>query len=949
MLQRRSLGAQVMTDHPQLVFGHFRVATHPNGSPVELGRGAMGVTYKAFDERLRIDVALKIIAPNQIDNPKAQTSFLREARAAARVHHSNVASVVYLNDTPGNFFYAMEFVEGESLRDWMRSRKVSPPETVISLGIQIARGLEAIHEQHLVHRDLKPANVMLVKAQPGSGRLIRDSDPDSWRAKIIDFGLARATSLDGARGQAATHTAGFHGTALYASPEQCEERNDLDGRSDFYSLGCILWEMLCGAPPFRARTHRELMNQHVAEPLPVERMAHLPPSLAAVVARLLIKDPANRFPNAASLIRALEHGREKLQRGEETSGLVDATTYDPSGAAVDAGAGKAPSSARPAAPSSTTGGSRRELWIAAAAVLALLLPGWFFFARKSPEAARSAAAVGSQGEATPGSPATARPASALRQSIAVLPFANLTLDKANEFFADGVQEDILTNLTKIRALKVISRFSTLKFRDPAGRNLREIAGELGVGTILEGSVRRDGERVKVTAQLIDADTAQILWTDGYDRKLTDIFKIQSDVAIAIANALETNLAPAERTELTRAVSVNPAAYALYVEARGADLSDSRNVNAAVAALQAAVDADPNFALAHAQLSIVLSMVADWGRDREKRQALAASSAETALRLQPDLPEAQLAMAVYAYRVLRNPAQAQPFFQRALAAMPGNADVLFEFAGMERRLGNWSDAAAKYERVAEMAPLDPFKQYAAANTYTFMRRYEDAWRILEPALRRLPDSAYLKVLKGQLFLAWKNDLGPMRDDIARRSHSVPDPEGYVYDKVLLLLFERKFDEALATLRDSQFSVMEGQVEYVTRDALEAEILTEAGRTSEASVVWRRAANALAKMVAEQPDNARIRMAYALALAGRSDVPEEAMREARMAVAAIPVEKDAMDGPFLQAKLALVYLRTGHRQEAAEIVARVRRIPSIEYDSMFNLSPAWDALRQDKPQK
>ncbi len=192
-----------MPDNPQLVFGHFRVAAHTDGSPVELGRGAMGVTYKAFDERLRIDVALKLITPAQIDNPKAQTSFLREARAAARVHHSNVASVVFLNDTPGNFFYAMEFVEGQPMREWMRAHPSLPPLTVIGLAIQIARGLEAIHEQEIVHRDLKPTNLMMVRASrtAGAGHL-REQDPDAWRVKIIDFGLARAVVLRAGRGHA---------------------------------------------------------------------------------------------------------------------------------------------------------------------------------------------------------------------------------------------------------------------------------------------------------------------------------------------------------------------------------------------------------------------------------------------------------------------------------------------------------------------------------------------------------------------------------------------------------------------------------------------------------------------------------------------------------------------------------------------------------------------------
>jgi TolB-like protein/tRNA A-37 threonylcarbamoyl transferase component Bud32 len=930
-----------MTDNPQLVFGHFRVAAHPDGSPVELGRGAMGVTYKAFDERLRIDVTLKIIAPAQIDNPKAQASFLREARAAARVHHSNVASVVYLNDTPGNFYYAMEFVEGQPLRDWLHAHPALPPLTIIGVAIQIARGLEAIHEQQLVHRDLKPTNIMMVKASRTGAGPMRDSDPDAWKVKIIDFGLARVVSPEPG---AATQTVGFHGTALYASPEQCEERSDIDGRSDLYSLGCILWEMLCGAPPFHARTHRELLNQHVSEPLPMDRLAHAPPSLAAVVARLLIKDPANRFPNAPAVIKALERAREKLESGEEVAEEHAPTTIDPAGFFASESA-RPPSTAPSRGPLSTTTGSRRDLWIVAAAVLALVIPVLIFVMRGPSSPMRPTTFPLPPGGA-PVPTVASRAAKPTQKSIAVLPFANLSSSKENEYFADGVQEDVLTNLTKIRDLRVTSRTSVQRYRSVADRNLRDIGRDLVVGVILEGSVQRSGDQVLVSARLIDAETDQLLWAEKYDRKLTDIFALQSEIAIAIATALRANLAPAERTEVNRPVVANAAALPSYVKARGlmSDLSDDANIAAAITALQDAIAADPNFTLAHAQLSIVMSTSYDWGRGRTpERQALAERSAKTALRLQPDLPEAQLAMAVYNYRVLRDFPAALPYFQRALAALPGNVDVLYESAGMDRRQGKWDSAAEKFEQVAALAPRDPIKQYNAANTYVVMRRYEDAWRLLQPALSRMPDAGALRLLKGQLFLAWKNDLGPAREDMATRPENFPDPANYLCDKIDLMLLEKRFDEALATLRDSGYVALEGQARYVPRASLEAEILTQAGRTAEATAASELASKDLAALLIKNPIDARIRMAYARALAGTGRAPDEAIREARQAAEQVSIATDAMDGPFYQQQLALVYLRTGHPAEAAKIVTRIRKIPSIAYDWEFNLSPAWDALR------
>ena len=920
-----------MTENRQLVFGHFRVASQPDGTPMELGRGAMGVTYKAFDERLRIDVALKLIAPAQVDNPKAQASFLREARAAARVHHSNVASVVYLNDTPGNFFYAMEFVEGQPLREWMRARPVVPAATAIGLAIQIARGLEAIHEQHLVHRDLKPANVMLVKSPSSGGAARQDSDPDAWKVKIIDFGLARVVSADGLGGVAATQTAGFHGTALYASPEQCEERTDLDGRSDFYSLGCILWEMLCGAPPYRARTHRALMNQHVSDPVPLDRLAHVPPSLAAVVARLLIKDPNNRFPNAAALIKALERAREKIESGEEVAASPEDTTVDPAGVPVSS-TSPAPRSTGAPGPSpslpppfSSTGGSRRDLFVAAAAVLALLVPGWLIFNGRAPTQSTVAAL----------------------KSIAVLPFANLSADKDSEIFAEGVHEDVLTNLTKIRALRVISRTSVQRFKDPKDRNLPEIARELGVGAILEGTVRSSGNRVKVTAKLIDPITERSLWSESFDQEMTEVFVMQSRIAIAIATALSANLAVGERDELNRPVTSNAATYPLYLKARGllADLSDLRKFEGAAAALGKVIEADPNFALAHAQLSILHSLAYDRGFDHSAgRLELALKSAETALHLDPTLPDGQLAMAIYYHRGFRDYAKASPYFQKALAARPGDSDILYEVAAMERRQGKWEDAAEKFERVAAMVPLDPVKQFNIASTYFFMRRYEDSWRLLKRALRDMGNQPAPMQLKGDLFLAWKNDLDPKREEIAMRSPLSPDPDYYLYDKIDLLLLERKFEAALATLRESKFTLAEGGSTYWTRHALEAEILSQAGRVGEAGPIWQQAAQELAAVVAAHPGDARVRLAYALALAGTGQAPNEALREARRAASEVSVERDAMGGTYYQAGLALVCLRTGQTAEARNIVSRLRKIPSIYPDWYFNLSPAWEILRQ-----
>ncbi|MBS0661524.1 MAG: serine/threonine protein kinase [Verrucomicrobia bacterium] len=279
---------------PALRFAHYRVLEQADGSAQRLGEGSMGVTYRALDERLHLEVALKMIAPGRQSDPSVHALFLREARAAARVRHTNVASVLALDDTTEQPFYAMELIDGVTLEAFLRERGPLPLGLALSLAGQIARGLEAIHRQGLVHRDLKPANLMLV---PHSG----DGAPE-WQVKIIDFGVACAS------GGAADEDGEFCGSVMYASPEQCRSLPNLDPRADLYALGCILWEMLTGRPPFRAECATKLMRCHVQAPLPLGELAAQPAWVVELLVALLSKDPAQRPGDAGRVARRVEAG-----------------------------------------------------------------------------------------------------------------------------------------------------------------------------------------------------------------------------------------------------------------------------------------------------------------------------------------------------------------------------------------------------------------------------------------------------------------------------------------------------------------------------------------------------------------------------------------------------------------------------------------------------------------
>jgi adenylate cyclase len=504
-------------------FARYRILRKEDGRPFELGRGAMGVTYKAHDERLRIDIALKIINAIWRDDPSVQALFLREARAAARVRHPNVASVFFLNDEPENFFYAMEFVEGESMREWMKGRTPLHPLLAISLAEQIAGGLHAIHTEQIVHRDLKPSNIMIIRTPKGKQAEASDLDAETWSPKIVDFGLARFYRVHGPTGESEPETVGFRGTALYASPEQCEERPDIDGRSDLYSLGCVLWEMLVGTPPFMPNIHRELLSAHVAKPPPLAQLSHLPPSAQAVIARLLMKDREARFSNAGAVIDALKKCRKELARGETVSATEVSTIF-----------GALPSSA-PSIP---------------------------------------------------------------KKSIAVLPFANMSGDPEQEYFSDGITEDIITDLSKISALTVAARNTAFLFKGKPV-DVQQVARQLKVSHVLEGSVRKAGVRLRITAQLVEGTSGSHVWAERYDRNLDDIFALQDEISDAVVAALKLKLLPEEKKSIERRGSGSAEAYDLFLMARqyyvGGNVGDVREGETIIRLCRRATEIDPSYA------------------------------------------------------------------------------------------------------------------------------------------------------------------------------------------------------------------------------------------------------------------------------------------------------------------------------------------------------------------
>src|SRR5580765_1702671 len=485
-------------------FGVYEIDCYADGNLCELGRGAMGVTYRATDTSLQRKVALKIIKTDIAErSTDARERFVREARAAAALRHEHIATVYQfgMRFETGQYFYAMELIEGETLDE--RVHRAGPLDTRSTIGIaqQVTSALGAAEKHGLVHRDLKPANLMLVKAddpETDGNDQVR-SKRSKIRAlrksgipvvKIIDFGLAKAfhTTTDP---KSLTHD-GFVDTPAFASPEQFAH-SALDVRSDIYSLGETLWFALTGKTPFAGRSLSEIHSAQKSNALPTEQLkaAHVPHRLRSLLESMVAFEPASR-PGTAELAARLKRCSPEVRSVRRT---------------------------------------RAALAVAAIVAVGLL-------------AARIVIP-------TPGIPNPPSPPPP-EKSIAVLPFENLSADPNNAYFADGVQDEILTRLASLADLKVISRTSVMQYKSGAARDLRKIGQQLGVARVVEGTVQRAGNRVRVSAQLVDVLTNRGLWGQSYDRDLADVFKIQTEIATSIARELQASLSAREKTAIEQA-------------------------------------------------------------------------------------------------------------------------------------------------------------------------------------------------------------------------------------------------------------------------------------------------------------------------------------------------------------------------------------------------------------
>jgi serine/threonine-protein kinase len=721
-----------------------------------------------------------------------------------------------------------------------------------------------------------------------------DSGATAMEVKVIDFGLAKA--IAGVADETDLTHGGFVGTPTFASPEQFAGK-PADARSDIYSLGVTLWYALTGEVPYPGRTMEEIRVSRAQVVLPVDQLAarKVPAPVIRLLRRILAVDPSARPQSARALLAELENCQTEVS----------------------------------AAP-------RRRRRRTAAVILGLLLVS--LAGLTSSRWRRPLFLVSAPRE----------------KSIAVLPFENLSKDEANAFFAAGIQDDVLTSLAKIHELKVISRTSVMAFEKPGGRNMREIGRVLGVENVLEGSVRREGNRVLLNVQLIDARQDRHIWAERYDRTEADSIGLQGELATQIATALEAKLAPEEVARLAVKPTDNPEAYALYLKALGRERAVNRStedLETAEHLYEEAIKLDPKFALAHARLSIGESSIVGMEGD-PVRKAKARGAAEEAIRLAPSLGEAHMALGLSLYWGDKDYGAALKEFSTAAATAPNEPDIFNFIAGIYRRQGRWRESLAAYQHAQDLDPRDRRIIALAAVDYLLVRDWPAATACFQRALAIAPDSAKARI--GLAYLeVFRNSDPAAGKKILQKIPPGIDPNGEVTEaRWDLAMLERDYNSAEKILSDFPSAEFPhaGEVPktfYLGRVALAR------GDTASAQCNFAAAAQRIEEWIRENPNiffyHTRLGLLYAYQ--GRK---EDALREGRLAVQLEPESKNAFHGAVAAANLALIYARTGDADQAIRLIERLLATPGPvqfpEFSENMTLADLrlrweWDPLRSD----
>ena len=698
-LEKPAVGevAEIIADQKenQLInknFSHYKIIK-------QIGAGGMGEVYLAHDtSELERTVALKFLPAEVGSDQKRMQRFVQEAKTVSALNHPNILTIYEFGQADSVRFIATEYVDGVTLREHIRERRLKLHD-VLDIAMQIAAALNAAHEASVVHRDIKPENIMVRR---------------DHIVKVLDFGLAKPTMKSAAVDSEAatkvlinTEPGLVMGTAHYMSPEQSPGSARVDHRTDVWSLGVVLYEMVAGRVPFEGKDiHRQIIAIQESDPPPLSRFAEgVPERLEEIVRKALAKDPDERYQTAKDLLIDLRNLKRKLHVDAE----IERTGAPP----------KTELSVPP------SGGELRwrflRSWralVVATSMMVIVAAVVVTLRLRDP---------------SPSAPPEIK-------SLAVLPLENLSGDATQDYFADGMTEELTTSLAKIGALRVISRTSVMQYKGTR-KTLPEIARELNVDAIIVGSVQRAGDRVKITAQLIYAPTDKHLWAETYERDLKDVLSLQSEVAGNIAREIQIKLTPQDQARMSSARPVNPEAYDYYLRGKvHAALVNKADNEAAIEMLERSVAIDPNFATGHAELGRAYTTKLNAFAPQEKQwEEKAFASVEKALSLDPDLAEAHLArgLLLWTHDYHFPHERAVQEYRRALSLNPNLDEAHHQLGVVYIHIGLFDKALQEIQTAVTINPSNTLAQYRVGVTYLYQGRDENALTVFY----KIPATAY----------------------------------------------------------------------------------------------------------------------------------------------------------------------------------------------------------------
>jgi TolB-like protein len=879
----------------------------------ELGRGGMATVFLARDLRHDRPVALKVLHP-ELAVALGGERFQREIRLAARLQHPHILTVHDSGEVPSPsgpplLWFTMPFVDGETLRARLVRQRQLPLDEALTIAREAADALDYAHQQGIVHRDIKPENILLT----------------ARHALVADFGIARA--LAGAE-QGLTETGMTLGTPAYMSPEQASGERSIDGRTDIYSLGCVLYEMLAGQPPFAGATAQAVIAQRFTDTAPSVRRARstVPSEIEAAIARALARVPADRFGTAAEFAQALT-----VRATPGAAPIGSPTAASPTGAAAAAGISGAAPSAEAVAQSPSLPAHHR-FWVPAwlAFVLGLLVTasmGMLIWQRSH-----------RGGELTDTRP----------KRLAVIPFENLGAPE-DEYFADGMTDEVRGKLASVSGLQVIANRSVAEYKRSA-KSYQQIGQELGVQYLLIGKVRWEKQagaqsRVRVSPELIDVSSSSTRWQQPFDAALTDVFQVQGEIAGKVARALDVALGESEQERIEVRPTKSLPAYDAFL--RGEEASDRMSTNdpptlmRAASAYEQAVALDSTFALAWARLSQARSNIYSNGIPTPAGADQARRAAERALALAPERPEGRLALGDYYTLVLFDYPRSLEQYTLGQRAAPNNAELLTSTALAEQSVGRWEPALEHLQRAQSLDPRSPSTARRLAVTLLWLHRYPEALAASDRALALAPTNMSILEGKALNFLA-RGDLAGAREVL----HSAPRE----VDPTALVAFVATYWDLFWALDDDQQQLLLRltpsafgddrfnwahcltQTYALRGDAARARAYADSARVAAESQL----------QASPQDPQRRVLLGLALAYMGRK---ADAVREGERGAAMLPLSKDAYTGPYLQHQLARIYVRAGQPEKALDILEQLLKIPYYLSPGLLRIDPEWKPLHDN----